>query len=142
MEPWAVILISMGTFLSVFILIFALKQRGNRRRQQLQRPIHSMPIAVQIQATQQSTPYPTAPMAPYPYSSQQMSSYPSQQMSHPGYQPQTMQQQNTNNPGSYPVQSLPPAYIPSTTNQGIFNVDRPAAYNSPFIRTAPMTSVL
>lgn len=44
MDAWAIVVITISSGLLVFILLFCLKQRKNRQRNQ--QPMHSMPVAV------------------------------------------------------------------------------------------------
>jgi hypothetical protein len=129
MEPWAIVTITITSGLALFILLFCLKQRKNKKR--LEEINNHTQLVVQAQMPpppQQNYPstaaysqnYPNAyPPPPPPYASQP-----------PMNQVYSNQQVGFVNPpmGFVPQQS---PFIPSTSGQGIVNARDPQVYYNP-----------
>lgn len=153
MDAWAIILITMGSGIAVFALIFWLKQRKSKRQPVIGNN-DTMQVIMQSQVAEQPVypqqnqqfPYPQQnqhvpypQQAPYPIQNQdqnlQQLPYPNQQLPYPNQQgPYPYSQQNQQ--AAFPPQSQQQQYlgfIPSTSAQGAFNVRNPQAYYSPII---------
>ncbi|KAG5678687.1 hypothetical protein PVAND_008337 [Polypedilum vanderplanki] len=141
MQPWAIVTITIVSGLALFIILFWIKNRNNKKRMQEMENSNATQLAIYAQqqipqpqqqlnvSYQQNYPNPNNTYPP-PYTTQQQHYVPNQQIGFVNPQAGFAPQQSTFVPQQTP-------FIPSTSNQGLINMrDQQAPYNPSYMASS------